>query len=179
MPMIKLSRPTNPKDNISGIAATMFLGLLQDFDEVAAFKTVVAMGDEVTIADDHTFLTGKGFYAMELDYKKNNFEGKMSSDWGSNNKQYTIKGTYHGTSKQCAAFSSYLKNSEFILLVKRLTTEATPQVLQFGLPNLPARLIDDPEQSGTADSGSASVEFTFEVFQPSLFFYEGDITEKP
>src|SRR5215212_6946698 len=99
--LIALSRTTDIKNNIGGVAEHFWIAPANTFDALKGPKVVwAAVGDSVTIDGDHTFPVGKGFVKVQLDYQKNMFEGAKVGEFGSNNKEYTVKGIFHGLSAE-------------------------------------------------------------------------------
>lgn len=183
--LVKLNRPTNLYDNIGGIKDKVFIAPKDWFTAIQGWKAaptppaLPAAGDMVTIDQDHTFSTGKGFITLEFDFKTSNIEGEKSADFGSNNKKFTIIGHYYGITEEAAEVEALLNNNEVICIVEKLDGSLTTKKLQFGLKDMPGRVIDAKWKTGTPDSGYAGCEFTIECFQPRLAFYKGVITEKP
>lgn len=178
---LDIKRPhATAKDNIGGIAATLYLARTDKFTLIAEFVTpVVNPEDAVTIEDDHTFGVSDGFTEMEGDFKKNMWEGEKAGDWGSNNKKWTVKAFFYGTGKEVVAAEAEYNNAEMIILARKLKAGPGADINQFGLKDMPARCVDAKWTSGTPDSGFAGIEFTFESYHPTLAFYEGIITMKP
>jgi len=179
--LVSIKRPyATAKDNIGGIAATLFLARFDKFLVISEFVSpIVNPEDAVTITADHTFDVADGFIELEGDFKKNMWEGEKAGDWGSNNKKWTIKAFFYGTGKEVAAAEAEYNNAEVMVLATKLKAAAGADVNQFGLKDMPARCIEAKWTSGTPDAGFAGIEFTFEAFQPTLAFYEGVVTMKP
>ncbi|MDL5050646.1 hypothetical protein QQ054_32100 [Oscillatoria amoena NRMC-F 0135] len=176
---IPITRSATIQNNIPGLAEHFWVAPITWFTLLNGPMVWAAAGDSAIIDADHTFAVGKGFMKLQLDYQKNMFEGKKVGEFGSKNREYSIKGYLYGLENEVIEGVSQLENTELALLVKKLSKVGAGRVMQFGIPDMYARLDDYNEFSGTVKEGYAGYELIFTVVQPQLYEYQGLITLKP
>lgn len=110
---------TNPKAIRGGYKDFLWFCPLADFDTIATPLAVpLALGDEVKINGDHTFLTTNGFFKWELKQKSPTIKGTTIGDPGAHLMEYTAEVTILGDEAVTQAQLERLLNSKGICLLK-------------------------------------------------------------
>jgi len=178
--LINLLRPADLANNVGGVQQEILVAPVSWFTTLVDPPTSHTLaGDSAKIAGNHVFSSGKGFIRLEGDYKTNNFEGALTGEFGSNNREYKVKASFHSISAVEAEVTNQLTNADLIILVRNIKPGATEEVIQFGIRTMPAHLSAANDTSGTPSEGKKGVDYEFTARQPLKYFYGGTITLKP
>jgi len=110
---------TNVKAIRGGYKDYLWFCPLADFDVIAKPLDIpLALGDEVTIVGDHTFLVTNGFFKWELKQKTPTIKGTPVGDPGAKLIEYTGEVTILGDEATTQAQMERLLNSKGICLLK-------------------------------------------------------------
>lgn len=172
-------RNLRKKTSSPGIGSTVWLGPLSSFDTIAGLNTTgTNPGDSVTITDDHTFLTGKGFIEMYSTQEFSDLTGESKGEADSKTMGWNLKVWHPGSYEEASEFvKNALTEEGFICLVKDADC-STGKVVQIGTHCTPAK--PSPKfESGTLGNGKKGWEITFSADNPFMIFYKGDITVQP
>ena len=110
---------TNPKAIRGGYKDYLWFCPLVDFNVIAKPLSVpLALGDEVTINGDHTFLTTNGFFKYELKQKSPTIKGTSVGDPGAKLMEYTGTVVLLGDESTTQAQLERMLNTKGICLLK-------------------------------------------------------------
>lgn len=167
---------TNTKAIRGGYKDYLWFCPLADFEIIATPLAVpLALGDEVTINGDHTFLLTNGFFKWELKQKSPTIKGTSVGDPGAKLIEYTGEVTILGDEATTQAQLERLLNSKGICLLKDANCLADDVYAQLG------DSCDTPEFSvdfdgKTTAEGLKEYKISIKVVA-AKYRYEGAVTE--
>lgn len=124
---------TNTKAIRGGYKDYLWFCPLADFEIIATPLAVpLALGDEVTINGDHTFLLTNGFFKWELKQKSPTIKGTSVGDPGAKLIEYTGEVTILGDEATTQAQLERLLNSKGICLLKDANCTSDDVYAQLG-----------------------------------------------
>lgn len=168
-----------PTDEIgSGISEVEIYGaFVSDMDEIQeppALSAALSNAEAATIGTAHTFLTGKGFFKLNILPDTGNVESALVGSKGSKSYTNTFVGTLPGTSARNLGFGRRAKNAGMIWLVKQTNGD----IRQIGSKTKPAYFEEYNANSGTTAEDINGIPFNISDTQPyPAPIYTSTITE--
>lgn len=160
------------KDNLGGTTTEFLFAPISYFDTIAdVVDPLASTADRITIADDHTFLVGKGFVKLRGTVNTGKLIAELTGERDGHGMNIKSEIFIHGQDKEKALFVRLAKNDEFITLIK---DNNTGEYIQVGTYDIPVEIKGNFD-SGTLSDGRKGWSMMLEGFGNSLLWYEGAI----
>lgn len=172
-----ITGPTGTTQNIGGTTGRFRFAPIEDFDTIAEkveLNVATANDDLIEISDDHTFLTGKGWWEGYVTRDSGTIEMEMNQERDTTGMKAVYKARTPGAAISTHAILLQLANQKTIFMVEM----ADGQWVQLGSARFPAEL-KYKFVSGGNEKGYRGWELTAEAFDSSPAHYTGTFTMHP
>lgn len=145
----------------------------EDFDAIAKPATPSALGDKVTISTDHTFKSGKGWYAWLLKLQPNTIAGEGVGDPGVKAIKWTASVFILGDSASTQEQIQEILNDDIICLMRDQSCDEETYI-QLGDECVSPEITPTFTGNTTAE-GNKEYQLDIAVRQKK-YFYTGTVT---
>ncbi len=165
------------RDNAAGLAAEVLYAPISQFDSIEVpVVPYAAVGDEMKIETDHTFLATFGFVKLRFVPDSNGLVGGVPEERDSSGYRARMEGdVVCSTEEEAAEVLRNLCTEDVMVLLKT----ANGKYIQLGTEDFPAQVRQTEDTTGTSAEGQKKQHVAIIPNQQKKFFYSGTVTLKP